>query len=99
MEPYQNFIEESPSVRISGCRYKDIGTDYIFKIKRKKGNTLYMSCVENGCTAKLVVKLTGKTRKSFHNHKIFIKKNHWNLGTVAKEKLLKPFSDFGKFMT
>ena len=31
-----------------------------------------MSCVENGCTAKLVVKPTGKTRKSFHNHQIFI---------------------------
>ena len=42
MEPYQNFIEESPSVRISGCRYKDIGTDYIFKIKRK--HTVYELC-------------------------------------------------------
>ena len=68
MDGYENFIKICPGKRSNGSYYKDIGTNYFFKISRKRGEKLYLKCIEAGCSAKLNMDLNSKVRRSYHNH-------------------------------
>ena len=46
MNGFENFIKICSGKRSNGSYYKDIGTNYFFKISRKRGEKLYLKCIE-----------------------------------------------------
>ena len=74
MEPYQNYLEPIPGMRMGSTLYKEVGTNYIFKKNKKSGEISYFNCYKDSCNAKLVINSSSKKRKGFHNHELIQEK-------------------------
>ena len=68
MEEYEQFVAKIPGRRAGSTAYKEIGTEFTYKLTRKKGEKLYLSCTVKWCPGRAVVTPMSLNRRKKHTH-------------------------------